>query len=107
MKTLSSAITIAALSMGLVGVTHAAPFRYSACANNNSKACRDARDAFAEHHNGVYPNQYYNQWYQGRPGRWAQSGRDWRYEGMDGDDYWRGSKGWEWRARHHEHHHWW
>ncbi len=107
MKTLLSALTIAALTAGLTGLSYAAPFRYSACAHNNSEACRDARDAFAEHHNGVYPNQWYNQWYQGRQGRWAQRDKNWRWEGMDGRDYCHGPKGWEWTERSHDPHHWW
>ena len=86
-----------------IATTGRAQYRYSACANNNSKACRDARDAFARHHGVVYPQQYYSQWYQGQQGRWYQNNNNWRWEGMDGDDYWRGNNGWEWRKHHHHH----
>src|SRR5579863_717800 len=48
-------VMLAALS---VGVASAAGYDYSRCANNNSKACTDARNAYAEHHGGVFPQQY-------------------------------------------------
>ena len=99
MKTFLFAITLAALSAGLAGTGYAQA--YSACVGNNSKACTDARNAFAEHHGGVYPEQYYNHWYQGRPGRWAQQSNAWRWDGMDGDRYSKGRHGWEWRHHHH------
>jgi hypothetical protein len=98
MKILIFTVMLAALTAGMASAQ-----RYSACANNNSQACRDARNAFAEHHSGQYPNQYYNQWYSGQPGRWNQQNNNWRWEGRDGDEYWRGDRGWEWK--HHEHHH--
>jgi len=76
--------------------------QYGACVGNNSKACVDARNAFAEHHGGVYPQQYYNHYYQGNPGRWSQENNEWRWEGMNGDRYAKGPHGWEWH--HHDHH---
>src|ERR1700730_12521690 len=104
MKTVLFAILLAALTAGFARTGYAQPYGYGGCANNNSKACRDARNAFAEHHNGLYPNQWYNQWYQGRQGRWNQQSNNWRYEGMDGDEYNRGDRGWEWRHHEHEEH---
>jgi hypothetical protein len=101
MKTFLFAITLAALSAGLAGTSYA---QFGACAHSNSKACIDAKNAFAEHHGGVYPEQYYNHWYQGYPGRWNQVNNDWRWEGMNGDRYWKGPQGWEWK-RHHDHDH--
>ena len=102
MKTLLFAISFAALSAGMSGVGYA-QYRYSACANSNSRACINARNAFARHHGGVYPERYYNHWYQGDQGRWSRVNNDWRWERMDGDEYWRGAHGWEWK--HHRHHH--
>jgi len=99
MKTFVFAILLAALSAGLATSGYAQG--YSACANNNSKACVDARNAFARHHGGVYPGEYYNHWFQGNQGRWTRVNNDWRWEGMNGDRYWRGAHGWEWRHHHH------
>lgn len=97
-KFLLSGILFAALSAGAVGTSYA---QYGSCVGNNSKACTDARNAFAEHHGGVFPEQYFNHYYQGRPGRWIQENNAWRWEGMDGDRYVRGAHGWEWRHHHH------
>lgn len=99
MKRFLFAIVLAVLTGGLAGTSYAD----RSCMNNNSKACRDARAAFAEHHGGLYPQQYYNQWYQGRQGRWNQEHNNWRYEGMDGDDYWKGHNGWTWSHHKHDH----
>lgn len=74
-------------------------YRYSACANNNSKACRDARDAFARHHNGQTPDQYNNTWYQGQQGRWDQNNNNWQWNGVNGDQYRNGHNGWQWSGR--------
>ena len=115
MKTLVSSFLLAAVSLGIAGTSFAqAP--YSACLGNNSKPCVDARNAFAEHHGGVYPEQYYNSWYNGNRGRWYQENNAWRWEGVNGDRYWNdGPNGWQWhrwkeheeREEHeeHEHHH--
>ena len=100
MKVFVLTILLAALS---AGIGYAQP--YGACVNNNSKACVDARNAFARHHGGVYPQQYYNQWYAGNQGRWNQQDNDWRWEGMNGDEYRRGDRGWEWRHERREHEH--
>ena len=100
MKTFLAAITFAALSAGLAGVSFAQQ-PYSACAGRNTPACVDARNAFAEHHGGVFPEQYYNHWYGGQPGRWTQEHNEWRWDGMNGDRYWKGTHGWEWRHYHH------
>ena len=100
-KTVLNAITIAALSLALGGGAFAQSHK---CWNNPSKACRDANKAFAEHHGGLYPRQYFNSWYQGNPGRWYRHDRDWRWEGADGDRYWRGRRGWAWHRFHHGHH---
>src|SRR5579862_1561382 len=58
MKAFLLAVALTALS---AGVASAAP--WSRCFDNNSKACTDARNAFAEHHGGLFPEQYYNGWY--------------------------------------------
>jgi hypothetical protein len=97
-KTVLFTILLAMLSFGSARTGYA---QFGACTNNNSKHCVDARNAFAEHHGGVYPEQYYNHWYQGRPGRWAQQSNAWRWDGMDGDRYSKGRHGWEWRHHHH------
>ena len=98
MKTFLSAILLAALSAGLAGTSYA---QYGACVGNNSKHCVDARNAFAEHHGGVFPEQYFNHYHQGRPERWTQQNNAWRWDGMDGDRYSKGPHGWEWRHHHH------
>jgi len=91
MKTFLFAAALTVLSAGAASARG-----YSACINNNSKACRDARAAFAEHHNGQFPEQYYNSWYGGRQGRWNQRNNQWRWEGIDGDNYSKGRHGWQW-----------
>jgi len=60
----------------------------------------DARNAFAEHHGGVFPEQYYNSWYAGNQGRWNQENNEWRWERINGDEYGKGDRGWEWK--HHQ-----
>ena len=100
MKKLFLALALGTLTAGIAGPSFA-----GSCAGVNTKACRDAREAFAEHHGGVYPQQYYNQWYNGRQGRWAQRDRDWRWEGMNGNDYWREKNEWKWHKR--DHGDWW
>lgn len=102
MKKVLFAMVLAALSAGAAGTGYAQG--YSRCANNNSPACVDARNAFARHHGGAFPEQYYNNWYGGNQGRWYQQNNDWRWEGMNGDQYWRGDHGWEWRHHHHHDH---
>jgi len=104
MKTLVGAFVLAAVSFGIAGTSFAqAP--YSACLGNNSPACVNARKAFAEHHGGTFPEQYYNSWYGGNRGRWYQENNNWRWEGANGDRYWKGDHGWEWHHFHDEHHH--
>ena len=103
MKKVLFTILLAAVSAAVANTGYAQGF--SACANSNSKACIDARNAFAEHHGGVMPEQYYNNWYAGNQGRWYQQNNDWRWEGMNGDEYWRGDRGWEWRHHDHDHDH--
>jgi hypothetical protein len=90
MKTFVLTILLTALTGGI-----ACAAGYN-CVDNNSKACVDARNAFAEHHNGQYPEQYYNQWYQGSQGRWNQKGAEWRWEGAKGESYAKGHNGWQW-----------
>jgi len=100
-KTLLSAIVLTAVSFGTVGSSFAAG--YGACVGNNSPACVNARNAFAEHHGGRFPEQYYNSWYGGNQGRWYQQNNAWRWEGMNGDRYEPGRHGWEWHHAHHHH----
>ncbi len=95
MKKFLLALSLAALTAGFAGTSYA-QFREGNCVNNNSKHCVDARNAFAEHHGGRYPNQYYNHWYQGNQGRWNRENNEWRWEGMNGDRYTKGHRGWEW-----------
>ena len=33
-------------------------YAYGNCVNNNSRACVEARNAFASHHGGLYPREY-------------------------------------------------
>ncbi len=96
MKKVFSAMVFAAISFGLVGSSFA---QYS-CLGNNSPHCVDARKAFAEHHGGVFPEQYYNSWYGGSQGRWYQQNNAWRWEGANGDRYYPGAHGWEWHRHH-------
>lgn len=103
MKKLLSAILLTAVSLGIAGTSFAQG--YGACWGNNSKACQDARNAFAEHHGGRFPEQYYNSYYGGNPGRWYQENNAWRWEGVNGDRYYSGPKGWEWHKWHEHHHH--
>ncbi len=76
------------------------------CENVNTKACRDARAAYAEHHNGQSPEQFNNHWYQGKPGRWSQSdkNKNWRWDGANGEQYSKSEKGWKWSDLTHKHH---
>jgi hypothetical protein len=103
MKKILLSLLLGAMTIGIGGSSAQAFWGRHHCADSNSKACRDAREAFAKHHNGVYPGQYYNEWYAGRQGRWHQRDRDWRWEGMDGDDYYRTrDHGWRWFHHHHD-----
>src|ERR1700730_16906245 len=91
--------------MGMAGGGYNQGYSYHGCANNNSKACRDARDAFSRHHNGQSPDQWNSQWYQGQQGRWNQQGSNWQFNGAEGDSYRRGNNGWQWsRAQRHDRH---
>jgi len=101
MKKLFSLVVLTAISFGIAGSSFAQGY---GCMGNNSPACQDARKAFAEHHGGAYPEQYYNNWYAGNQGRWYQQNNAWRWEGVNGDRYERGDHGWEWR-HHHDHDH--
>ena len=56
MKIFIFTIMLAALTAGLAKA--GGGYGYQTCANSNSKACRDARDAFANHHGGAYPQQF-------------------------------------------------
>ena len=101
MKKVLFALVLTALTAGFARTSYAQG--YSACFHNNSRACVDARNAFAEHHGGQFPEQYYNHWYEGNQGRWNHVNNEWRWEGMNGDRYWKGANGWEWK-HHHDHH---
>lgn len=69
------------------------PCQVGACFHNNSQECRNARNAFAEHHNGLFPEQWCNQWYQGQQGRWYQQDKTWHWEGNEGDQWFQGQQG--------------
>jgi len=77
MKIFRLTILVATLTGGLAGAANA--YNYSACANNNSKTCSDARATFAKHHHGQNPEQWNNEWYQGERGRWSKKGNDWHW----------------------------
>lgn len=98
MKILLLTILLAALTGGMAGAAghYNQAYNYSGCANNNSKACRDARDAFARHHNGQTPEQWNNAWFQGQQGRWNKQGSNWQWKGTEGDEYRKGPNGWQW-----------
>jgi hypothetical protein len=81
------------------------PYKPGSCYHNNSKHCVDARNAFAEHHNGMFPEQWDSQWYQGHRGRWVQHDKEWAWEGSNGDRYMKGKNGWVWAEAHEHHHH--
>jgi hypothetical protein len=103
-KILVPILTAATLALGLAGTSFAQ--NWGSCVGNNSKHCVDARNAFAEHHGGVMPQQYYNHWYQGQRGHWGQQNNSWRWDGMNGDQYSKGTHGWEWHHyRDHDHDH--
>ncbi len=114
MKSLLFAIVLAVVTGGSA---YAQRYPYLKCAHNNSKACQDANKAFAEHHNGIYPEQWFSENYQGRPGRWQwehAEGDSWyqgllgswyqepegpRFRADNGDEYRKGDKGWGWIRR--------
>lgn len=95
MKILPFVLLLAALSPGLARAQfgYGQSCRLGACAYNSTKECRDARDAFARHHSGLYPEQWCNQWYQGQRGRCYQQGNEWQWAGADGDSWFQGLLG--------------
>ena len=93
MKIFLLTLVLATLTGGLA--------RAGACDNSNSKACQDARAAFAEHHNVQGPNQ----WYQGHQGSWHQSGHEWQWRSSDGSRYRHGNTGWQWSKAERTHAH--
>jgi len=96
MKKLLLSLVFVAFTGGI-----AAAAQPGGCIGRNNKACVDARNAYAEHHGGVYPGQYY----QGYRGNWARNGNEWRFRGENGREYWHSPRGWEWREAHFHHHH--
>lgn len=114
MKIFLFTILLVALTSGLARTAGAERYPYRSCAHSNTKECRDARDAFARHHNGLTPEQWYQQyyqgqpglwrwenaegdeWFQGRQGHWYQEAFGWLFRGDDGDDYRQGENGWGW-----------
>jgi hypothetical protein len=96
MKSFAFASLVAALTIGLAhaqmgnpiaGLDH--PEHLETCANNNSKHCQDARKAFAEHHNGMSPEQ----WEKTHPGHrehWEQNGKNSALEGSNGEQHRKG-----------------
>ena len=89
MKTLIFTVMLAALTAGFA---QAGGYGYQSCANSNSKACRDARDAFARHHGGAYPQQYQNHAYN-------------NYNNYNNRGYWNDRDEDRGHERRHEHHH--
>ena len=104
MKIFLAAVLISAATAGMAFAQGGMGNPYSACAHSNSKHCQDARAAFAEHHNGMSPDQWYNQYYQGRQGRWSQEGKNWRWESMNGEKYEQVHNKWAWVGGHHHKH---
>lgn len=107
MKIFLSTILLAALTVGLARAENDhQPYNYRSCANNNSEACRNARDAFANQHDGQTPEQWNHDWYQGQQGRWNRKDNNWQWQGADGDDWYQGRQGhwyqepegWQWRG---------
>lgn len=112
MKIFVFTLLLAVLAGGSAHAQQRYPYRN--CRHNNSKACQDARKAFAEHHNGIYPEQWFSENYQGQPGRWQWNnaeGDTWyqgllghwfqeregpRFRADNGDEYRKGDKGWGW-----------
>src|ERR1022692_1783375 len=76
MKKFLLALSLAALTAGFARTSYA-QFYEGSCLGNNSKHCVDARNAFAKHHGGVMPGQYYNHWYEGNQGRWNRQNNEW------------------------------
>jgi hypothetical protein len=107
MRTFAVAILFALAATGLASAQIGNPLAEhngGGCAHNNSTNCQNARKAFAEHHNGMYPEQWDNQFYQGHKGRWVQGGKDWKWEGSNGEQYRKVHDKWQW-IEHHDHHH--
>ncbi len=90
MKLFLLTVVLATLTGGLA---EASTYKYSACTNNNSKACTDARAAYAEHHNGKTPEQVNQHWYQGQRGHWNQQGKNWQWNNAEGDQWNQGKQG--------------
>ena len=71
-KMLVFAMVLATLSAGFASSASA----YDACAGNNSRACTDARNAYAEHHGGTFPGQAYGNYrggYNYNRGNWNRT----------------------------------
>jgi hypothetical protein len=108
MKTLAFAILFALAFTGLASAQMGNPLagQNGGCAQSDSKHCQDARRAFAQHHNGLSPQQWDNQYYQGHRGRWQQQGKNWQWEGSNGEQYRKVHDKWGWvehQAHHHDH----
>ena len=111
MKTFALTVLVTLASAGLASAQMGNPVagnfpngKFHSCAHNNSKHCQDARKAFAEHHNGMSPEQWDNQYYQGHRGRWVQHDKDWAWEGSNGEQYRKVHDKWEWMQDHKHHH---
>jgi hypothetical protein len=115
MRTLAFAILIALTSAGLASAQMGNPLaghfdsnplsgHFGSCAHNNSKHCQEAREAFAEHHNGMSPEQWDNQSYQGHKGRWTKGEKGWQWEGSNGEQYRKVHDKWGWVDQHTHHH---
>ena len=90
MKIFVFAFALAALTAGFAPQSSA----YDACAGNNSPACVNARNAFAEHHGGAMPSQVENRAYNNRA-YYNNNNRGYYNNGA----YAAG-------PHHHHHHHW-
>ena len=95
MKAFAFVLLIGALTLGTARAQffNGGPCQPGRCWHNNSKECVDARNAFAEHHNGRYPEQYCNQYYQGQRGRWIQNGNQWQWSGGGSNQWYQGRQG--------------
>jgi hypothetical protein len=90
MKTFALTIMLSALSAGVAMAGSGYGYGNGSCVGNYSRACRDARNAFASHHGGLFPEQY-------------RGNRPYYNHGAYERGYWNGERAEE-REEHHEHH---
>jgi hypothetical protein len=111
------------LTVVFVAFTAGIASAQSACVGNDSRACTDARNAFAEHHGGMFPGQLYGRYpnqylqaYSGRylpayPGQFVQGYPTQYFQGYPAQSmpmyrraYTRSPHGWRWHEGQWYHH---